>query len=892
MDLFISYAHEDSEFVVRLRQALSARGREVWVDTEGIEPADRWRGSAQEAIERTDSFVFVLSPASLASAACLEELDHGVSLNKRVIAICVDEAAAELDKPAAIDELSWIMMRSQDDFERGIEQLTRALDVDLETVRQHTRILVRARAWELADRRSSPLLRGEELAAAEDWLSRASLAADPRPTELQREFIVASRRAATRRQRLIAGVSLAVAALAVALSVFALIQRSDAINNQKTAQSRQLAAEAEQNISSNDSLSTLLALKALSIRYTPQAGQALRDALASLQTLVVLRGDTDQIQTVAYNSEGTRLVTASSDGTARVWNVRTGAQLLKLTPGGGAVADAAFSPGGSRIVTADHDGKAKVWSATSGHLLETIRTGAGGLAAASFSPDGSRIVTAGADAQVWDADTGALQLTVKDQRLGIASAAFSPDGAQIATAGDDGSVRVWDARTGTERQLLTGKTYTVAQVSYSPNGAELALAGTPTRILDARTGRVLLTLSDQFGQQLLTATAGFSADGSRLVTAGGTTADVWDAHSGRQLNVLGTNSSGVSTAVFSPSGTRIATAEEDHTAAIWDADAGNQLLVVRDPSVILSSAAFSPNDEEFLTAAQTGAAHVWQATTGRLLLSIKTPPQLASAAFSPDGSRILTAGSEADVWDARSGRQLASFDAGYLGDAQYSPNGSRIVVAGSGASVWDGDGTRRLLTLERTNVESNSASYSRDGARIAVGNADGTTAVFNAGTGARLLTLRGDTGAIENAGFSPDGTKIVTASADGTARVWAAGTGAQLMTLVGHTGAVEDAVFSADGAWIATSGADGTVRIWDARTGAQLAVFTGDTMQDETVQFNASGSELLSSSQEGTARIWSTRLAGSLASLEALARGLVTRPLTAEERRIDLAGIT
>src|SRR5947209_14851139 len=103
MDVFISYAHEDAEFVGRLHAALSAQGREAWIDTEGIEPADRWRGSAQEAIERADAFVFVLSRASLGSRACLEELDYAISLNKRLIAICVDEAVADTEKPAALD---------------------------------------------------------------------------------------------------------------------------------------------------------------------------------------------------------------------------------------------------------------------------------------------------------------------------------------------------------------------------------------------------------------------------------------------------------------------------------------------------------------------------------------------------------------------------------------------------------------------------------------------------------------------------------------------------------------------------------------------------------------------------------------------------------------------
>ncbi len=104
-----------------------------------------WIG--QGAIDRSDAFVFVLSLASLSSSACLEELEYAVSVNKRLIAVCVEEAATDAGKPAAVDELSWIMMRPGDDFDLGIERLVHALDTDLDLVHEHTQVLVRARAW-------------------------------------------------------------------------------------------------------------------------------------------------------------------------------------------------------------------------------------------------------------------------------------------------------------------------------------------------------------------------------------------------------------------------------------------------------------------------------------------------------------------------------------------------------------------------------------------------------------------------------------------------------------------------------------------------------------------------------------------------------------------------
>ncbi|HVS28919.1 MAG TPA: TIR domain-containing protein, partial [Solirubrobacteraceae bacterium] len=365
-DVFVSYARENSEFVDRLAEGLKERGREVWVDRGGIEPSDRWMQSVREAIERSEAVLFVLSVDSLASKVCAEELEHAVSLNKRLIPVCIEEPPDHAEIPSYLRELSWIMMRPGDDFEAGVEEILRALDTDLEVARAHTRILVRAKAWELAERRTSPLLRGDELRAAEDWLSRAGSRGGPQPTELQRDFVVASRHAATRRQRiLLAGVSVALA-VAVALSIFALIERGQAIHSQKLAQSRQLAAGAESNLAADASLSTLLALRALRVSYTSQAEMALRDALTRVQTLGVLTGHTDALNRAAFSPDGSRIVTASSDRTARAWNARTGRQETILRGHAALVESAAFSPDGSRVVTASVDGTARIWDARTG----------------------------------------------------------------------------------------------------------------------------------------------------------------------------------------------------------------------------------------------------------------------------------------------------------------------------------------------------------------------------------------------------------------------------------------------------------------------------------------------------------------------------------------------
>jgi WD40 repeat protein len=116
------------------------------------------------------------------------------------------------------------------------------------------------------------------------------------------------------------------------------------------------------------------------------------------------------------------------------------------------VMSAAFSPDGSRILTASEDNTARIWDAATGKTITILRgheqpTGLEPIVySAAFSPDGSRIVTASVDttARIWDAATGKEITVLRGHEGEVHSAAFSPDGARIVTASGDNTVRIWD----------------------------------------------------------------------------------------------------------------------------------------------------------------------------------------------------------------------------------------------------------------------------------------------------------------------------------------------------------------------------------------------------------------------------------------------------------------
>jgi WD40 repeat protein len=774
-----------------------------------------------------------------------------------------------------------------------------------------------AALWESRSRPDGLLLRDQELVEAEAW---AGVHKDEL-TDVERSFLAEcqearavaehERRQNLRIRRLAVGAAI-FGVVAVILAVLAFLQLGAVRRQERIAQSRALAAYA-QNVRDQE-LAVLLGLEAVyqtrrgaSDAVTTEAVNALHQAVAwshwratlgshaefvehvawssdgtrvvtvswddtakvwdavDCKELVTLRGHTGDVRYAAWSPDDRRIVTASRDASAIVWDAQTGEELLTLHGHGNQVRHVAWSPDGARIVTASYDGTAKVWDAATGEELLSLGGHAGWVYQAAWNSHGTRIVTASSDktGKVWDAATGAELFTLSGHRRDVLYAAWSSDDARIVTAGYDGDAKIWDARTGVELFTLSGHKGPVQYAAWSSDDARIVTASDDGRakVWDARMGTEILTLG---GHTWYLKQATWNSDDTRIATASADgTAKVWSAVTGEELFTLSGHANWVYNAVWSPDSARIVTSSLDKSAKVWDVQAGAGSLILRGHTGPVWFTAWSSDDARLVTASWDGTAKVWDAATGAELFALGGHSgDIRHVAWGPGDARIVTASFDgtAKVWDAATGAELLTLQGhkGSLEHAAWSPDGARLVTASldDSAKVWLAQMGAELFTLSGHTNDVLHAEWSADGARIVTASADGTAKVWSAQSGTELFTLSGHEGSIVHAAWSADDTRIATASKDASTKVWDAATGVELLTLSGHGRDVVHIAWSSDDTRLVTASWDGTAKVWDAATGKELLTLDGHTGWVDQAAWSADDARIVTVSRDGTAIVW------------------------------------
>jgi WD40 repeat protein len=695
------------------------------------------------------------------------------------------------------------------------------------------------------------------------------------------------------------------------------IARRQAVEQQKRAESLYLAQKSSAAVGANPGLAMLLALESARRHPSILANSALLAALDACCEERTLLGHSGPVAAVSFSPDGTRILTASRDHTACIWDAATGRRAALLTGHTDLVRQAVFRADGRRVATASYDGTAAIWDAVSGACLRQLRGHRWRVGSVAFSPDGKRVATGSWDmtARIWNAETGQLLRTLSGHKAYIGLVAFSADGTKLLTASADNTACLWDPVRGEMVAALKGHQGGISAASFSPDG------------------KLVLTAAGE---------AHWGPDGQHLSESTDTTARLWSAATGKLLQQLKGHATSVYAAVFSPDGARIATGGADGAVRVWNRAGTGAPLVLTHDGANIRALAFSPDSRALAVATVGRLAQLWDTASGKVLAQFAGhEDSLECCAFSPDGARVLTGSHDhtARVWrahglvpvvnvpagpvsfieisrdgrlalvrsaDAKTvalctlpdGRPIASLELDQPPVmAKFSPEGSSVcTVSRTGVvRLWSARRGTPQITLPLSGEAANHAVFSRDGKELLVlGSNSATRWDVKSGAllcrlaltqsyrapgpdGTSLLTWSDSSSEMDlwdtrggkwishlrepgdgvRAVFSPDGTRIVSwPSLAKSASLWDALSGARVGTLDGHTNEIRRVFFSPDSKWIATASRDGTSRVWEAAAGKPRTCLAGDEGNLVLAVPGPNGRRLVTQAEEKIARLW------------------------------------
>lgn len=617
-------------------------------------------------------------------------------------------------------------------------------------------------------------------------------------------------------------------------------------------------------------------------------------------SLVVSIGHRNSINGVTFSANGKVAATREHTGVVKLWDSQSARMIKTLKPHSyGSIIS--LSPDGTRAAGEGENGVVVIWNLSTGNVDKVLKDAAGRTdSLISFSADGNQLLIADGKVRIWDINTEKLVRTFSAPKSDGTSAVFIEGGRQIVSSGED-NISLWDTDSGKlVRRAPLSFPSGFYRVALSPNGALLAVIPYDKKktvlLIDATTGKTSQTL---IGPTENMRALAFSADGKQLAVGEESNVRLWDTATGKQVRSFKAGRDVIGTIAFSHTGQMI-TGDDANDVRFWSFGSGQPVLsemTVHAGDTV--SIAPSPDGKSFLSGSsgrtyigQAGipaadpkdskTVRLWDISSGRLMQTFAG--QAASqepsepVAFSPDGTRVLTAGKNTlKVWDTQNGALLRSLPSGHdasIATIDYSANGRNFVTSASydkNLKIWSVETGKVLRTLKDTE-NTVATAVSPDSKRVAVGGAGKWVKLWDLDTGRPQRTLTGHTSFVTAIAFSPDGATLASASGDETLKIWDPNSGRTIRTIRGHTGEVNSVAFDASGQRLVSAAKDSTVRVWDA-AGQLVRTYEGHLGAVNDARFTSDGRRIISAGSDGTIKIWNTGGSELLLTIAAFSNG-------------------
>jgi len=589
--------------------------------------------------------------------------------------------------------------------------------------------------------------------------------------------------------------------------------------------------------------------------------------------LCTLLGHTEAVTALAMMPDGSHVISASYDGTLRIWNLENGTQ-LKVIKGettqvpddssGGSerglskveFTSVAVIGEGKQVLTGSSDGTLSVWNIETGAEEFVLRGHGAAITNVAVTLNGKRAVSASEDRtlKVWDLEMRQERVTLRGHTRPVTSVAITPDGQRIISGSLDQTMRVWDLESGTRLQtfadyrtqnqelwlqLLSSEVQyagtsssNVNAIAISPDGKQLVsdAARWTLKIWNLNSETAQSNGASELNGHTADITAVAASANGRLVASASEdfTVRVWDLKTKEPLNTLVGHSGSVRGVTIAPDGQRIISGAGDNTLKIWDWRRQYNPLRPRSHTRRVTGVVFAPDGKRAVSGSLDCTIRLSEVATGVEVFSFRPHKGgVIALAITPDGERLITASVDRTikVWEMGTDKEIFSLPAQarpVLALAVLSDGKRFISASDEQIKIWDLDKHREVLAIDGLNSRVSAIAVTPDGQRLFYSSFDRTISMVGIDSGEKDATLKSNSLVTTIAATS---NKLVYGSDDYTVNLLSLG-----HTPLGeHKGAITGVAVSADERFAVSVSSDHILRFWDLETRSSVAGFGGDS---------------------------------------------------------------